>query len=148
MTLDYEEVYFKNQAVCSVHEINSGTLLVCVQGTYNILILSRLERKVVEQIENPSNDLNYNCLQPFLGYDKKKYPYVLLKDETMVSIINTKTLVAKKIMQSLYDSCSNSSSLVQFVSKNTETGNDQYTIVSIEHFNGDKSIKEAIFQLQ
>ena len=98
MTLDYEEVYFKNQAVSCLHEINSGTLLVCVQGTYNIQILSRLERKVIDFIVNPSNDLNYNCLQPFLGYDKKKYPFVLLKDETMVSVINTKTLVAKKII--------------------------------------------------
>eukprot|EP00347_Sterkiella_histriomuscorum_P002984 403366046 len=98
MTLDYEEIYFKNQAVSCV-----------------------LERKVINYIENPSQDLNYNCLQQFLGHNQKKYPYLLLKDETMVTLLNTKTF--------------------------TETGGDQFTIISMEHFNGDKSIKEAIFQL-
>ncbi|CDW73353.1 UNKNOWN [Stylonychia lemnae] len=148
MTQDYEEIYFKNQAVCCVQEIGQGLILCCVQGTYNLQVISRLERKVVHHIQNPSQDLNYNCLIPFMGFDGKKYPYLLLKDETMVSIINTKTYVAKKIISSLYDSCSNSCSLIQYVNEQPETKEQVYQIISLEHMNGDKSIKEVTFQLE
>ena len=71
---------------------------------------------------------------------------MLVKDELMVYFVNTKSFVAKKVLASLYDSCSNSASLCQFVLEQPEAG-PVYTLVSLEHANGDKSFKEATFIL-
>ncbi len=71
---------------------------------------------------------------------------MLVKDELMVFFVNTQTFIAKKIMASLYDSCSNSAALCQFILQQPEVG-PVYTVVSLEHANGDKSFKEATFVL-
>lgn len=53
---------------------------------------------------------------------------MLVKDELMVYFVNTKSFLAKKVLASLYDSCSNSASLCQFVLEQPEAG-PVYTLI-------------------
>ena len=61
--------------------------------------------------------MNYNSLQLFLQYDEEEYPYVFMKDETRICMINSKTMIAKKVFDSLYDNTGNNSSLLQFIER-------------------------------
>jgi hypothetical protein len=60
-------------------------------------------------------------------------------------MINTKTFIAKKVCESLYDNTGNNGSLLQFIERSQIPDTMQFVILSLEHYNGDKCIKEAIF---
>lgn len=117
MVQNFDEVYFKNHGVCCVVEVRRGLMLVCVQGNVNIQVVSREQRSSIQQIVNPSGDMNFNSLQLYIQYDEEHHPYVFMKDETRICMINSKTFIAKKVCDSLYDNTGNNSSLLQFIER-------------------------------
>lgn len=99
-----------------VQEVSpDGVMLVTIQGAQTLLLISRTEKRIMQQIKNPSGDSAYSCLIPILNFNAEDLPFMVVKDERMVSLVNVKTGLAKKIAESLFDSCANASSLCQFI---------------------------------
>ena len=90
-TLDQskDEVYFKNQTVSCVQEVSpEGVMLVSIQGASSLLLISRTEKRILQQIQNPSGDSAYSCITPILDFDYQTQPFMLIKDERMTSFVN------------------------------------------------------------
>ena len=60
-------------------------------------------------ISNPSKDGGYNCFQSLIGNPN----FVLVKDRRALSLINTNTLTATKLIDSVYDDYLNINTMIQ-----------------------------------
>lgn len=70
-----------------------------------IQVIDRKERKVVQTILNPSGQIAYSNIQFIHGFDIEKFPYLLLKDIYMISIIDVRRMTAYKLIKSLNFYC-------------------------------------------
>ena len=62
-------------------------------------MLDLLKGVVTKTIPNPSQDKYYNCFQSLIGNPN----LVLVKDGKALSVINTNTLAAIKLVDSVYE---------------------------------------------
>lgn len=46
---------------------------------------------------------DFNCIQKVHGYDEENFPFIIVKDNTGLYMMNIKTLQAKKILDCPYD---------------------------------------------
>lgn len=75
--------------------------------------------EIVQSIANPSNSKFSTCLQLIDEYNFTSFPYVILKDNNSVSLINTKTMGATLISSFKYKNHILHSSLLSFKTKET-----------------------------
>ena len=74
-------------------------LLVGVTDDPEIKILDLDYGVVTKTISNPSKDDSYHCFQRLIGHPS----YVLIKDSQALTLMDTNTLTATKLVDSCYD---------------------------------------------
>jgi hypothetical protein len=94
ISINPNEVYFKEQDVKSAIEFRRDHVATCFDMDFNVHIIDRKHRQVVRVIENPSNSDNPLCLRLIPGFDYDKFPFLLLRDKEGVTIINLRTHTA------------------------------------------------------
>lgn len=63
-------------------------MLVCVEGRSKLVIINIADRAAIAIIDNPSGSSIPFCIMKHPFYDLGGVPYVLLKDERMISLID------------------------------------------------------------
>ncbi len=54
------------------------------------------------RILNITDNDDYKCLRPFPDYSYESFPYVMIKDNESLSVVNVRTLKSKVILKDTY----------------------------------------------
>ena len=101
-------LFLKDENVFCIHALPNNCLLVGVCGNPEIQVIDMVNGVVTNTIPNPSKDGGYNSFQSLIGNPD----LILVKDYKALSILNTSTLTATKLVDSVYDTCTNKNSIV------------------------------------
>ena len=63
----------------------------------SIFLIDRKYKQIVKQIENPSGSDRPLCMRLFPGFDAEKMPYLMLRDQEGLTIVNLKQVSAYKV---------------------------------------------------
>jgi hypothetical protein len=63
-------------------------VLVAVEGRARLYVVDIATRQVVAHIDNPSGSTRVISLIKHPAYDAQSYPYVILKDDSYISLID------------------------------------------------------------
>jgi hypothetical protein len=102
VTLNANEVYFREQDIKGAVELKRDLIATCMDMDTSVHIIDRKTKSVVRQIDIPSGSDNPLCLRLIPGFDLDKFPYLLLRDKEGVSIINVKFSRGFKCLQIWY----------------------------------------------
>ena len=101
-------LFLKGEDVLCIHALPNNCLLVGVFTNPEIKVLDLAKGVVTKTIPNSSKDGDYNSFQSLIGNPN----LVLVKDKIALTLINTTTLTAIKLVDSVYDNCSLKNSMV------------------------------------
>ena len=101
-------LFLKGKDVRCIHVLPNNCLLVGVSNNTEMKVLDLAKGVVTKTIPNPSNNGVYNSFQSLIGNPN----LVLVKDNKALTLINTSTLTATKLVDSVYDTSNNKNSMV------------------------------------
>jgi hypothetical protein len=77
--------------------LNKVAVLLLNERQY-VKIIDREEKKVIKAINNPYGKLITLQMQLISNYDKEYLPYLLVRDEYNISIVDVKAMNSKKLI--------------------------------------------------
>ena len=101
-------LFLKGEDVNCIHALPNNCLLVGVWKNPWIKVLDLAKGGVTKTIPNPSKNGCYNIFQGLIENPN----LVLVKDTKALNLINTTTLTATKLVDSVYDICTHKNSIV------------------------------------
>ncbi len=101
-------LFLKGEDVLCIHALPNNCLLVGEGNNPEINVIDLAKGVVTKSIPNSSKDGGYNSFQSLIGNPN----LVLVKDMKALTLINTSTLTATKLMDSIYNACTLKNSIV------------------------------------
>lgn len=102
VTLNQNEVYFREQDVKAAIEFRRDLIVTCMDMDLNAYIIDRKSKAVLRTIENPSGSDNPLCMRLIPQFDYDKLPFAIMRDKDALVIINLRNATAFKVFQSWY----------------------------------------------
>ena len=97
-----DEVYFKEQDIKGAIEFKRDMVATCIDMDLNIYLIDRKLRQVVKTIENNSGSDRPLCMRLMPSFDFEKFPFLMIRDQEGVTVVNLKNANTYKIFQSWY----------------------------------------------
>ena len=92
-----DEVYFREQDIKGAIEYKRDLVATCIDMDLNIYIIDRKQRLMIKTIENPSGSDRPLSMRLIPSFDNEKLPFLLLRDQEGITLVNVKNVGAYKI---------------------------------------------------
>ena len=98
------EIYFKDKLILRFTEYTEGEFAVCIAKDEHVYLLNRKKQQIVSKIRNPQGkSCTYEvCAIP--NYDKKLLPFLFVRDDKSLMLLNTSEMRFLKLSQAKYES--------------------------------------------
>jgi len=98
------EVYFKDKVVSRFTEFAEGEFAVCIAKDEYVYLISRKKQAVTHKVRNPQGkSCNYEVL-PIPAFDLRSLPFLLVRDDKCLMLLNIKEGKFLKLHQAKYES--------------------------------------------
>jgi hypothetical protein len=92
------ESYFSGQIVKGAFEYEAGKIIAVVNNSSTIEFINR-DKKLVDNQIKMQGSKTFACIEPFPNFNMQICPYVLIRDDRSLNVVNVRTLQLRVILR-------------------------------------------------